>query len=96
MKVAQEMTDNMRLLNSSLIKKQSYYSREDILIEIDVLKTKLIDNLEENKILTKEVFTELFDILFDLGKDIENINVLNDLYLSKFEDINRKVKEIVG
>jgi len=60
------------------------------------LKTKLIDNLEENEDLTKDVFTNLFDILFDLGKEIENRDILNEHFLSKFGVINRKVKKIVG
>jgi hypothetical protein len=36
----------------------------------------------------------MFDVLFDLGKEIENNSILNE-HLSKFDEIKLKVKEIV-
>jgi len=95
-KVAQKMIDNMRQLDLALVDIKPKLNKNDIISEIDVLKTELIDNLEENEDLTKDIFTNLFDILYDLGKEIENIEELNEHYLSKFEDIKLKVKEIIG
>ena len=93
-KVAQEMIDNMRQLDFALIVKNIELNKDSILLEIDGLKTKLIDSLETNANLTKDVFTSMFDVLFDLGKEIENNSILNE-HLSKFDEIKLKVKEIV-
>ena len=95
-KVAQEMIDNIRQLKNSIISNNSSKNKENILLEIDTLKTKLIGNLEENENLTTAVFTKLFDELFELGKEIEALTALDEYHLSKFEDINKEVKEILG
>ena len=94
-KVAQELIENIKSLNDNLVQQKPVINKESLLIEIDGLKTKLIDNLEEINCLTQVDFTRLFDMLFDLGREIENKKEINESYISKFEDINCQVKEIL-
>jgi len=94
-KVAQEIIDNMRQFDFALVKNDLSLNEEDILNQIDILKTELIDNLEENENLTNDVFTELFNSLFNLEKEMENKGVLNE-YLSIYEDIKLRVNKIIG
>jgi len=94
-KVAQEMIDNIRQLDFALLNKKTKLNKDNILIEIDILKTRLIDNLEENENLTKDIFINLFDALSDLGKEIENNNILSEHHISKFSEIKRKINEII-
>jgi len=96
-KVAQELIDNMHSMNHVLHghNQKIGFDKDEILLEIDRLKTELIDNFEDNEVLTKDIFTSLFDNLFDLGKEIERNDILDKDCIQNFDEIKVKVKQIL-
>ena len=92
-KVAAELIDNIKKLDSALM---DNLNKEKVLHTIDDLKTQLIDNLEENKNLTKDIFTDLFNTLFELGENIEKNDVVNEFLYKQFKEIEKKVENILN